>query len=273
MIAPFMVPSGELTPEEVQAIYNLIAGYQVATALAILFGIAAGGLFFAWLIFEKWITPSDSKRIRTAARKKRPLEFIAGDDGYLDIMDAAQGIAEGVLETSKIGTINDSHIGALPRPIEFSEKDIEVSEGKDLKATVAMANFVSRQATRRLMLRGAKIPVWVGYRGKAILVSLYGLVALQLIDGLVQNAKAFGDKFEEAIGKIDIIAIKDLFGEQWEESQIHALAYEKERKGEAKAKRFGGKESLIMLFAIMIFLVVLVIILLAAAYYFTGGGA
>lgn len=271
MIPVFSVPMGELTPEEIQAIYNLIAGYQIAVALAILFGIAAGGLSVAWLVWEKWLTPKDSKEIRTASRKKRPLEFIAGDDGYLDIVFAKSGIAEGVLETSKIGTIDDSHIGALPRPIEFTEEQITVAKDKDLKATVAMANYVSRQASRRLMLRGSKLPVWVGYRGKAILVSIYGLIALQFLDGLVENAKEFGEQFVAAVAKIDIIAIKDLFGEQWEESQIHALAYEKERKGEAKAKRFGGKENLIMLFAVMIFLVVLVIILIVAAYYLGGG--
>lgn len=258
------------TPQELQAIYDLIAGYQAASAIAAVATIALIGVVIAWVVWEKWFTPWDSKAIRTAARKKRPLEFVAGDDGYLDLIDAEKGIAEGVLETSKIAPLNKlTHIGALPRPIEFTKDQIEVDAGKDADKTVKMANFVSRMASRRLTLRGAKVPVWLVYRGKGILTSLYGLIALQIVEGLADKAEQISKEFAAAWASVDVVAIKDLFKEQWDESQIQALAYEKERKGEAKARRFGGKESLTLIFALLICLVVVAIILVAVAYFFT----
>lgn len=263
---------GPMTPEEAQAIYNIIAAYQVAVAIAIIASICAIGLGVSWFVYEHFFTPSDSKHIRRAFRKKRPLTFLGGDDGYLDIVDVPTAVPEGFVETSNYGGAKQKHLGALPRPIQFTADQIEVAKGKDVDKTVAVANFVSMLASRRLMLRGAKVPVWIAYRGKAILTSLYGLIALQIVEGLADFAKQLGDKFAEAWGAVDITAIKDLFSEQWEESQIQALAYEKERKGEAKAKRFGGKESLILIFAVLIVIIVLVILAIAAAYFFGGGG-
>ena len=261
-----------VSPEEAKAIYDLIAGYQAAVAIAIVASIAAVGLAISWFVWEHWFTPAESKFIRAASRKKRPLEAVGGDDGYLDFVDAPFVVAEGVLESSKYGGIKETHIAALPRSRQFASDEIEVATGKDKDKTVAVANWISLLASRRLMLRGAKVPIWITYRGKAILTSLYGLIALQILDGLAEKAKEFGEKFAEAFALIDVTAIKDLFNEQWEESQIHALAYTKERKGEAKARRFGGKESLVLVFVLLIVVLVLAIILIAAAYFLGGGG-
>jgi len=152
----------------------------------------------------------------------------------------------------------------LPRPKQFAEKDITVSKDKDVTKTVATANFISMLANRRLLLRGTRVPVWFAYRGKAILSSLYGLAALQVLEGISKLKE-----FQVSFAAVDILAIKALFSEQWNESQLNAQETDAERVGELKAKRFAGKESLIMFFAVMILLVVVLIMLLVVAYYFS----
>jgi hypothetical protein len=251
-----------LTAEQ-QAIRQLIADYQLAIILLVIAVIVAVALGAIWFVWEHWLTPLESKDIRRAARKKRPLVLLGGDDGYADVKDAPFSGPEGILQTKKKGKTKEHWTGALPRPREFDQEDINVSDGKDIKATVAVANYISQLANRRLLLRGARVPIWVGYRGKAILASLYGLIALQLVEKL-----ATLPELKETFGIVDIVAIKAMFVEQWNESQINAQEADAERIGELNAGRFGGKDSLIMVFAIMIVLVVLAIILIAAAYFF-----
>lgn len=250
------------TPEE-QAIMNLISQYQVAVILAIVAILAAVGLGVAWFVFEHWLTPKEAKQIRTATRKKTPLMMLGGDDGYADISHAAFSGPEGILQTKKQGKTEEHYTGALPRPRVFENDEINVAEDKDVGKTVAFANFVSALANRRLLLRGARVPIWFAYRGKAVLASLYGLAALQMVEKLDKVPE-----FKDVFTSVDVVAIKSLFSEQWNESQINAQEADAERVGELKSKRFGGKENLIMVFAIMIVLVVLCIMLIAAAYFF-----
>jgi len=252
-----------MTPEE-QAIMNLISNYQIAVALAVIFGIALMAVGVCWFVWEHWFTPSESKTLRNAARKKRPLMVLGGDDGYADIVDAAYSGSEGILATKGRGRTKEHYTGALPRPKQFAEKDITVSKDKDVTKTVATANFISMLANRRLLLRGTRVPVWFAYRGKAILSSLYGLAALQVLEGISKLKE-----FQVSFAAVDILAIKALFSEQWNESQLNAQETDAERVGELKAKRFAGKESLIMFFAVMILLVVVLIMLLVVAYYFS----
>lgn len=285
-----MIVFQALTENEIQQIINGMASqYQIAIAIAAVSILAAIGVGVAWLVFEKWFTPAESKYLRRAFRRKRPLIFLGGDDGYADFVDAPFSGSEGILQTRKEGRTQEHYTGALPRPKEFDETDIQLTDesdlidengqpkkdkdGKPLKSqynktkTVAIANFISSLANRRLLLRGAKIPVWLAYRGKAILASLYGLAALDMLQAMSQ-----AKEFKEAFSAVDVVAIKALFAEQWNESQINAQETDAERKGFLNAKKFAGKESLIMFFVVMIVLVVLVICLIAAAYFFGGGG-
>lgn len=248
-----------------QIIRQLGADYQVAVALAAVGMLAAIGIGVAWFVYEKWFTPQDSKDLRTAFRKKYPLLALGGDDGYLDFKPAPFSGPEGFLETKSVGKTQEHYSGALPRPVQFSKDDIELTDkSKNLEATIGVANFVSMLANRRLLLRGSRVPIWFGYRGKAILVSIYGIVAIQVIDAMSKLKE-----FQEIMSIVDIVAIKELFSEQWNESQLNAQETDKERKGELKAKKFAGKDSLIMFFAILIILVVLVILLIAASYFFS----
>lgn len=252
-----------MTIEE-EVIARFIQQYQIAVALAIVGIIAAVGVAAAWFIYEHWFTPLESKDMRRASRKKRPLLMLAGDDGYADIKDAPFSGAEGILKSKNEGRTKEHYTGALPRPQEFTDSDIDAGEGFDLTKTVAVANYVSMLANRRLLLRGAKVPIWFAYRGKAVLASLYGLAALQVVEGLSQVKE-----LKEVFAAVDVVAIKSLFSAQWNESQINALEADAERVGELKAKRFGGKDNLIMLFAVMIIFVVVLIMLIAMAYFFS----
>lgn len=250
------------TPEQI-AIHNLIQQYQIAIVIAVVAVIAAVAIGACWFIYEHFFTPLESKALRRATRKKRPLMILGGDDGYADIHDAPFSGPEGILQTKKKGKTQEHYTGALPRPREFDESEIEVEDGKDIKKTVAVANYISMLANRRLLFRGARVPVWFAYRGKAIMASLYGLAALQIVEGL---SKA--ENLKSVFAPVDIVALKSLFAEQWNESQLNAQEADAERIGELKAKRFAGKETLIMVFAVMIVLVVLSIMLIAAAYFF-----
>lgn len=259
-----------LTPEEqaIQKVINgLAASYQAAVAVALIAVFSTIAVAIAWVVYEKWFTPQESKDLRKAFRSKMPLCVLGGDDGYADMKSAAVSGPEGILETQSKGRTGEHYTGALPRPVQFSEDDlkddVDTGGGKDLAKTVAMANYISMLASRRLILRGARIPIWFAYRGKAVLTSMYGLVALQLLEGASKIKE-----FKEAFAPIDINAIKALFSEQWNESQMNAQEADKERKGELKARKFAGKDSLIIFFAFMILLVVVIIILLVVAYYF-----
>lgn len=251
------------TLAEEEAIRQLINNYQIAVALLVIALISAVALGVVFFVYEHWLTPLEAKQIRTASRKKRPLMMLGGDDGYADFRSAFFSGSEGVLQDKPQGRTKEHYTGVLPRPRVFAEEEIDVEEPFDKKKTVALANFVSMLANRRLLLRGAKVPIWFAYRGKAVLASLYGLACLQIIEGL---SKA--EEFKTAFSTIDVPAIKSLFSEQWNESQLNAQETDAERVGELKAKRFGGKDNLIMLFAVMIIFVVMVICLLAVAYFF-----
>lgn len=248
---------------EEEAIARFIQQYQITLVVAVVAVAGCIAVAIAWFIYEYWLTPSESKDMRRASRKKRPLVALAGDDGYMDIKDAPISGSEGWLQTKEKGTTKEHYTGCLPRPRVFAESEINVGEKMDVKKTVAVANYISMLANRRLLLRGAKVPIWFAYSGKAVLASLYGLAALQMLEGLSQLKE-----FKSSFVTVDIVAIKALFSEQWNESQINAIEADKERKGELKAKRFGGKENLIMLFAVMIIFIVVLIMLLALVYFF-----
>lgn len=271
-----------LTAQEVQAINEMIFNYQFAVAAAIILGIALAAVGGAWLIYEKWFTPVESKKLRDAFRRKRPLLVEGGDDGFADMTPAHKSLPEGVLSTKPQGRGKDNFIGALPRPHKYTESDLSdvkmpealkavnnedmtEAEKKKLQTTLSVANYLDALANRRLLLRGSKIPVWFAYRGKAILTSIYWLVAVQMLEAM---AKA--GEFEEAFGTVDLVAIKALFPiKQWNVSQLKMQELDAERTGELKAKKFAGKDSLILMFAIMIILVVVVIMLIAVIYFFT----
>lgn len=252
-----------ISQEAEQIIQQFIGQYQLAMYGAVVATMAAIGIGIAWLIFEKFFTPDESKFIRKAYRKKRALMAIGGDDGFMDLQHADIIGSEGVLSTQNVGATKEHFTGALPRPKEILASQIELTDkDKDKDKTVAVANYISQIANRRLLLRGARVPVWFAYRGKAILASLYGLIALQVVEGMAKQKE-----FQSAFATIDVLAIKALFSQQWNQSQIQANETDAERKGELRAKKFGGKESLILIFVLLIGVCVAAILVIAAAYF------
>lgn len=282
--------SETLTEEQVmQFVQPFIAQYQAAVAFAVIGVIAAVAVAICWWAYEKYFTPLESHQIRKAFRKHLAIMALGGDDGYLDICSAPTSGPEGFLESQPKGATKEHYSGALPRSKVFTDDDIQLSDidptkpasiqksKYDLKKTVAVANYISMLASRRLLLRGAKVPVWLAYRGKAIMTSLYGLAALQLVETLCNLKKeAQGNEalksIADAFAVVDLLAVKDLFSQQWNESQLNAQEADKERKGELKAKKFAGKESLVLIFALLIVVVIVAILFIVTAWYLGGGG-
>lgn len=258
-----------MTPEEL-AIMQLVNDFQTAVIVAAIAIISCVALGAAWAIWEFWVTPKESKEIRTCKRKGSPLIVAALDNGLAELEHADFSGPEGILSTKERGKTKEHFTGALPRPKVFEESDIELTDEKfDIKKTVAIANLVSSLANKKLFLKGAKVPVWFAYKGKAILASIYGLACLQILDKLKDSSI---NAIKEALAPVDFLAIKSMFDQNWNQSQLNAQEADKQRIGELKARKFIGKENLTLIFGLLIGVIVMAILFIVAAWFLGGGG-
>jgi len=182
----------------------------------------------AWLVWEKWLTPQESKIIRKASRQKKAIDFLASDDGYGDFTINEVVGKGGYAETSK--EEKKKWTGFFARSI--SETEMQTDKKED-----AIANLMNKLASRKLYLRSAKIPIWFGYSGKAILTSIYSLVALDAVEQTAMN----GGKPQA--NPIDMSHIKSLFDKPWDQTQIRAQRQDARTEGALEQKKFSGLES------------------------------
>jgi len=245
-----------VTEFEALYIYLSIYGFPV------LF-VAVIAIISAWVIWEFRITPLEARRIRTASRKKRTLFELAGDDGYVDFHFAHRSGSEGSVETKKRGKTKEYWAGFLPQQRKYviDEEKVIVASDKDRKKTIAIAHFLNRLASRKLFLRHARIPVWIGYRGKAVLTSIISLAGLEI---LVELQSLFPEEF----ATIDIVALKTLFPNSWNESQVTAHATDSERIGALETKKLLGRESWLWPIVLVGFALGMGVLLLAMMYMF-----
>lgn len=217
----------------------------------------------AWIIWEVKFTPKEAKQIRRAARRKVPISLNAGDDGYGDFEPLTIKGNEGYMATSK--KEKSKWIGFLPRPSSAIPHDFEVDPEKDKVATKKIAEYINRLATRKLYLRHAKIPIWLGYKGKSILTALYSLIALEIIEDLQANG---GTPEINPYLKVDLYALKQLFSKPWDQTQIRNNEIRAKLEGQQEAKKFLGKEPLTILFISLGAMFGLAVILVVVTYLF-----
>jgi hypothetical protein len=191
--------------------------------------VAIAAIIAAWIIWERYFTPEESKIIRKASRKKKALDFLASDDGYGDFVMNEKTGKGGYAETTRDPKSNWTG---------FYARSSEETDGEDTKTKIA--NLINKFASRKLYLRHAKIPIWFGYAGKAILASLYSLIALDITEQLATNG---GNPTKPQPQPIDVTAIKSLFSKPWDQSQIRAQSIDAKREGMLEEKKFSGLQS------------------------------
>lgn len=179
--------------------------------------------------------PREAKQQRDCKLGGKPGLFLAGDDGYLDFIKASALVHEGGLETKPLEKNGDPWVGFLPREVEMDE--LSVSEGKSKEDTKLVIDWVARMSRRKLTMRDGKFPVWFGYRGKTVLISLMGLVARDLIDGL---AAAMPKLF----ATVDLLAVKNYFDMPWDQTQRSAQGQRRENIGFKKGLKWNKAEGL-----------------------------
>lgn len=207
-------------------------------------------------IWEDHRYPKAAKNIKTAQLKNQALIDMASDDGYEDIVPARELIHEGILETKSLTKGSEPWVGFLPRAVDV--ESLEVGSGKDKQKTAQVIEWTAKMATRKLTLRGAKVPIWHAYRGKTVVLSLFGIVAIELLEEL---AKAFPSTF----AVVDILAVKNYFGLPWDQTQRSAQGQRRENMGFKKGLRWGKQEGLktiAMIFLIAAILLVFAVIIL-----------
>lgn len=223
----------------------------IGIAVCILAVIASNAI---WAIWEIWLTPKESKMLRKASRKKRALIVLASDDGNYDFNYLDRLGDEGRAKT------NSKWAGFLPRSqreqqisltAEIPDKATE-QEKKEIAQGVEdakqLAEFISTLNIRKGFLRHARVPIWFGYSGKAILTSLFGLVGLEMTENLIADPEKTKALPKDHFWSVDIQQIKSLFSLSWNQAQIRAHEIDFENIGYQRAsKKMKTREGLLML--------------------------
>jgi hypothetical protein len=215
-------------------------------------GFAFIGMLSWHLYDQKVRTPVESQIVKECSLKKYPLEILEGDSGYIEFKAGVRMGPQGEISTKKEGRNQTEWTGFLPRPTSnhkslVAPPDADEDVKKEVAATNELATQLSNATIERRILRGAKVPVSLGYKGKAILTNIKSIAILKTISTLIKIE-------EDAAIYINMGALKALFGENWNTAQISALKVDRETIGYLRARKLGGKESWMMaLIAIGIF--------------------
>ena len=179
--------------------------------------------------------PLESKKTKRASTKNKPVIILGGDDGFADVVVGEDFVHEGILESKPITKSGEPWVGFLPREGEIDE--LEVEKGKDKEATKKVIEWVGKMASRKLTLRGAKVPIWFAYRGKTVVMSLLGLVAIELVE-------EFEKSMPTVFASVDLLQVKNYFNLPWDQTQRSAQAQRKENMGFKKGLKWNRQEGL-----------------------------
>jgi len=202
----------------------------------------------AWVIDHVFLTPQEAKLIKKAARKKKPVVFLGSDDGYADLEMLAFTGKGGYAATSK--EPKKRWTGFFARSVDEEQSEETKTEQKDKETRIAA--FINKLASRKLFLRHAKIPIWFGYSGKAILTSLYALIGDESLKDMKLNPV------------VNLTEIKSLFSKPWDTGQQRANEIDAKTEGLLEGKKFFGVEGwkpLVVPVGIILALVICIIIL------------
>lgn len=189
------------------------------------------GIIVMVLVRDVWRTPKESKKLRSATNQKKAVNLLVGDDGIGDIVVWDKIGHEGAALTNLGGKPKSHWTGIFSRASKIPE--IECAKDKDVQVTQGIAQYVSNLSSQKTILRGARIPITVAYKGKAVVATILGLASLGILEKLdkyatlkAEDAKAKAEEivkdFQESFVKVDVAGIKNLFSESWNESQVNA---------------------------------------------------
>jgi len=227
--------------------------------LQLLFLLGFPIMFFvtlaAWIIDHIWFTPKESKALKKAARKKKPIIPVAFDNGQIELKVCKEIGDEGYIKT------DDGWIGFLARPI---------AQGNPGNKNVEKVNPL---VTRVFMLKDAKIPFLVGYAGKAVLTNPQALAIMEHAQKTKQKIKLpFEVKAKKMLADVfwpvNLRTIKSVFQKQWNQAQIRAMEKKSELTGMKKGEKYYGKEGL--KFFVLPGMIIIAIIILAIIFLVLG---
>lgn len=260
----------EVSQEAINNIVQFIFMLQMGMIVLIFTVI---GIVVAWTVWWRVLTPKDVRSIRKAARSGKPLMVTASDDGCVDF-EAAETSENGVYCHGEPRKKGRAWIGHFPRSHNTQDFDAkvkaavaqmtgknssELTEKEKEEATakvVQAAELMNDLAKRKLTMRHAKTPIWFAYRGKAILSSLFNIVAIEALEQLKdKNIMA------------DLIAFKSLFPIAWDQSQQQQNEIDAEKTGMLEANKNNPMIKMIW-FVLAIGMVIGLAIVLAVIMYF-----
>ncbi len=209
-----------------------------------------------WGVDSFVLTPKESKIIKKAARKKRPVIAAAFDNRQCELKVAKELGDEGYIRTE------DGWMGFLGRGIaEGNPKpDKETEEASPL-------------ITRVFMLPHAKVPFLVGYAGKAILTNPHALAVMEHAQKKRHKIKLpFEIRGKQLLANVfwpvNLTAIKKVFSKSWNQSQLRALEKSSELTGMFKGKKYFGQEgwrTTIMAVSIILALGIILVLVMVLA--------
>jgi len=215
------------------------------------------------LLLWKFLVPAVARRLTWARFGKANILAIADDSGRVELVVSRQALGEGVLETSRGWRL-------LPRP--YFKKIIELMKKNPKKGTLEAFDPSKLEEAENIVLKkftlaGLGKPFWLGYSGKAPLMSPIALATLQqskddpIKEGklnFIQNFKKYIDEklpkqYAQGMTKIleqlttvikaqtltliDPTLIKQVIAKTYNQSQLDALATNREIRGMKRAGR------------------------------------
>jgi hypothetical protein len=182
-----------------------------------------------WIIDHIWLTPKESKTIKRATRKKRPLVDVSFDTGVTEYKVVKEIGDEGYVKCE------DGWIGFLPRAVTKGNPGHSAN----------LTPFITHVDT----LKHAKIPILRGYSGKAILTNTTALAMME--HARTKNEKVEmpltinGQKIEAKVfWPVNLRTLKSLFPKCWNQAQVRASEVKSELVGMLKGKKHFGQEGM-----------------------------
>jgi hypothetical protein len=258
----------------------------------------------AWLI-KRFLTPQESKNIYQSSRKKQALMLLLNMDHWGDIIPVHKFIPEGILESDPEGKghLKTSSIFELPQSTVVPLQ--KVAEGKNAEATRQVTQWLADKNNEKVILRGARVPIFGAVADKAIAVGLKGFGALALlnkfeklfdtlstdknVDAPHKNGsdlikelrkhekfKELADclaEFKSQFSLIDLNQPRVYFPFFYDQTHRDSSKERNQLIGFRKALKKNDKSDVKTVMLLMITVLGLAVVLIAAVYFFTNGGA
>jgi len=256
------------------------------------------------LLIKRFLTPQESKNIYKSSRARQALMLHLNLDHWGDILPVHKFIPEGILESDFEGKghLKTNSIFALPQNTDVPLRD--VAYGKSAEATRQVTQWLADKNNEKIILRGARVPIFGAVADKAIAVGLKGFGALALLDKFEklfnttqpnENSKDKGkqqdllknlrkhsefkeladalEDFKQQFSLIDLNKARGYFPNFYDQTHRDSMKERNQLIGFRKALKKNDKSDVKTVMLLMITLLGLSVVLIAAVYFFTNGGA